>query len=292
MADVSVIIPVFNDPGRLKRCVKALEGSAVDAEIIVVDNGSDGDLRIRPGDFDGVRVGRQGLPGSYAARNHGIAMSSAPILAFTDADCIPAPGWLESGVEAISSPGVDMAGGAVHVFPADPNHPRAAELYDMTHGFPQQGYVEEMGFAATANLFVSRQVFDGVGLFREDLLSGGDREFGQRAAAAGYHITYAGDAVVEHPARSSFAEHGAKVRRVVAGTRDLADLGGDVDPTLFERPWRRFVPPLRAVFRGYSDQSLDRTSWRIRHAYAVAVMHYVRAAAFLRVSRGAVTPRS
>ncbi len=91
---VSVIIPVYNDAGRLRICLAALHKQTYDSdryEIIVIDNGSDpspvmDNLKV---EFDNVVYDQELTPGSYAARNKGITIAKGDVIAFTDADCIP-----------------------------------------------------------------------------------------------------------------------------------------------------------------------------------------------------------
>ncbi|MEM8761253.1 MAG: glycosyltransferase family A protein, partial [Pseudomonadota bacterium] len=103
---ISVIIPVFNDAGGLARCLDALarQTDAAPFEVIVVDNGSDPPLdpATLPA-LPSLRLIRETAPGSYAARNAGIAAARAAILAFTDADCRPRPDWLAAGHAAIDA---------------------------------------------------------------------------------------------------------------------------------------------------------------------------------------------
>jgi glycosyltransferase involved in cell wall biosynthesis len=91
MLQISVIIPHLNQEDFLERCLASLADQTigdVKIEIIVVDNGS----RRLPGDvvgrFPGVRLEQELTPGPGPARNKGIQVSSAPVLAFIDADCI------------------------------------------------------------------------------------------------------------------------------------------------------------------------------------------------------------
>ena len=70
----SVIVPVYNDVVRLRKCLTALVNQDFGEdryEIIVVDNGSDEDVEDCCADeFPGVLFFREEKKGSYAARNH------------------------------------------------------------------------------------------------------------------------------------------------------------------------------------------------------------------------------
>src|SRR5262245_46024865 len=98
---VSVIIPVYNNPDGLRRCLHALEAQTYPKsryEIIVVDNGSDTPPADMVRAFDRVTLLEEAVPSSYAARNRGLAQARGEVIAFTDSDCIPAPDWLAHGV--------------------------------------------------------------------------------------------------------------------------------------------------------------------------------------------------
>lgn len=217
--DTAVIIPHFNDSVRLKRCLDALAGQdyAGRFEVIVVDNGSEQPPQELVESYPFARFARESKPGSYAARNHGLTLTSAPRLAFTDSDCIPQPRWLRAGVQRLDArPEGVVVGGAIEVFPVDEDRPTSVELYDMAFGLRQDAYVE-LGYAATANLFVSRETLDGVGPFNDGLLSSGDWEWTRRAVEAGELLEYAADAVVRHPARRSLKQVLRKARRHAGG---------------------------------------------------------------------------
>lgn len=218
---VSVIIPVFNDEARLVRCLAALEQQTYDAdcyEVVVVDNGSTRDVAGVVGGFAHARSLREVQPGSYAARNTGLAHARGEIIAFTDSDCIPQPDWLSKGVEYLVRAGEPtVVAGHIAVFYNIPSQPTPAELYERVTAFPQQKYVEQYRYGATANVLTWRSVLDAVGPFNSQLKSGGDMEWGQRASGAGYRLIYAPDVIVQHPARSSFAELKQKRVRVTVG---------------------------------------------------------------------------
>lgn len=209
--DVSVVIPVYDDYDTLDVTLRALEQQSYPAngvEVIVVDNGTPRARRRDVDDeYDLVRQISESTQGSYAARNAGVEAAEGELLAFTDADCRPDPDWLTNGIEALEgAPQVGLVGGALEIVTSDDGFnsadgPSAAEVWEMSRGFPQQHYIDDLNFAATANMLTRRAVFEDVGLFNEALLSGGDREWGERVAEAGYELVYEAEALVRHPAR-------------------------------------------------------------------------------------------
>jgi len=222
--DVSVIVPVFNDEIRLHKCIRSLLGQTYTGavEIIVVDNGSPGGLESLKAEFPTVAFLNDERIGSYNARNTGIAHARGEVLAFTDSDCDPTREWLQTGVQALLREGGNtIVGGRIAVFPVNTQRPRISELYDIATGFRQGIYVKWHGSSATGNLLAYRSTFDAVGRFNGRLRSGGDGEWCQRAARAGYRLIYEDGAVIRHPARTTHEEIIARVRRTEAGRRDL-----------------------------------------------------------------------
>ncbi len=218
---VSVIIPVFNDSARLKLCLEALEGQSypADYEVVVVDNGSTENIEEVCRPFKHVIYAHESKPGSYAARNKGIAVAKAEIFAFTDGDCLPRQDWLEKGVGRLMSlSGCGLVGGKVEIFAKDAKNPTAVELYEIAFEFNQKRKVEKLNYSVTANLFTFRSIFTKVGLFNDNMKSLGDREWCNRAVAAGYPLVYADDVVIDHPARSSFSEMISRELRLTGGT--------------------------------------------------------------------------
>jgi GT2 family glycosyltransferase len=218
---VSVVVPVLDGLDDLVRCVDALLAQDYPAdrlEILLVDNGS----AVPPGPRLPVdprlRVLREDRPGSYAARNTGVAAARGEVVAFTDADCTPDREWVRAVVAAlVAEPRADMVGGGIDLdFPAG-RPVTGPEWYEQLHGFPQEQYITELGFAVTANMATWRAVLDRVGGFDQTLPSGGDADFGRRVRAAGLRQRYAPAARVHHPARATWPELRAKQRRVTRG---------------------------------------------------------------------------
>ncbi len=109
----SVIIPAYNAENVLPRCLKALESQTLlqdQYEVIVVDDGSsDGTAEVA--ERAGANVLRLDHLGPAAARNAGAEIARAEILIFTDADCEPAPDFLERLLEPFGAPIISGARG-------------------------------------------------------------------------------------------------------------------------------------------------------------------------------------
>ncbi len=201
---VSVVVPFFGagwtKVERLLASVAAQDYPG-DREIIVIDNNLTPVLV--PGMFaEAVRLLHEPEPGSYAARNAGLRLARGMIIAFTDSDCTCSPNWLTAGAAALAGDrGIGAIGGAVLVAPVGNRPLCLTERYDQFFHMRQAHYVSRMGFAATANLFVRREVIEQVGPFDRRLRSGGDREWCARLQAAGHRLGYCAQAAVHHEPR-------------------------------------------------------------------------------------------
>lgn len=223
MRRISVITPARNASATLPALLDALHAlerpADAELEFILVDDastdGTAGIARDHPAD---VRVLDGAARGPAAARNAAAAVATGEILAFTDADCIPTPGWLVAGLSALDA-GADVVQGAVgpppgmHVGPFD----RTVRVGQMT------------ALYETANLLIRRDLFDRLGGFESWLGTSTAKELGEdvwlgwRAVRSGADVRFEGRAVVHHA--------------VFPGT-----------PWSFatERARRRFFPPLVA----------------------------------------------
>lgn len=287
---VSVIIPVFNDSARLKLCLKALESQNYPAgyEVVVVDNGSTENIAEVCKLFRHAIYAHESKPGSYAARNKGIAVAKAEVFAFTDGDCIPRQDWLKKGVERLMSlSDSGLVGGKVELFAKNPDKPTAIELHESVFAFRQQKTIEEQNYSVTANLFTCRSIFDEVGLFNERLKSGGDREWCNRAVAAGHSLVYADDVVINHPARSSFSAMRNKQLRLAGGTmsRMIKE-----DPSLlyFLRTILRMLYYLpKVLFNFTRRKDLNLSTWqKLKVAYVMSSRRLLHVFGLVRLKLG------
>ena len=288
---ISVVIPVFNDSKRLTACLEALENQTYPKslyEVIVVDNGSTtgeaiGDVVSR---FGQALATYESRPGSYAARNKGISLAQGNVIAFTDADCIPASDWLEKGVaNLVRTPNCGLVAGKIDFFFQNPNQPTVVEFYDSLYALPQKKFIEEHKFGATANLFTFKSVLDQIGLFDDNLKSGGDQQWGMRVFLAGYQQIYADDACVAHPARDSYRQLYNKFIRVAGGMHDLKKEKDHSFIALIVDLAKISKPPLRTIFRILSgkgvwpwcDQTINGVVNRIELIFVVLSVQHVMA---------------
>lgn len=239
MIEVSVIVPYYGERAALESCLHALGRQTLDREmieVIVVNNDPDRKLVLEGGiSCPNVIVVEEHRPGSYAARNRGVGVARGCWLAFTDADCVPDERWLEAGLRHVARH--DPLGG--HIQLVGKNSHALAELYDLTFGLNQKSYVEKGGFAATANMIVSRATFDRVGPFDARLRSSGDLEWSKRSARCGHPVAYCPEAIVAHPTRTTVRQIVRKALRVHGGL------------FMVSRHLQVELPP--GVFRGFVD---------------------------------------
>ena len=272
---VTVVVPVHGDRGELRGTTRALAAQDYPGplDVVLVDNGDNVDLERSAGVLPSVQLVRESTPGSYAARNAALAVAAGEVLAFTDADCLPEPGWLREGVAAlVAQEQPAFVGGAVRLFARDPERPTLAELWDVLNFLQQEDYVRTQGWAATANMVTLRSTFERVGAFDERLRSGGDREWGERASRLGVRAVYCPQAVVRHPARARMAELQGKARRVARGDVENRRRSGRpaFDPGVVRASLN---PSPRSTFRRSAD--LPHPSPRNRARY-VAVALWMR----------------
>lgn len=261
--EVAVIIPVYNDGDRLALCLEALEKQTLATSrfhIVAVDNGSSTPPTHLVGRYSNFTLLHESKPGSYSARNRALANIKADYYAFTDADCIPSPQWLEQAIKILTQPDVDAVGGAVSIFCEHPQAPSIIEILDVIKAFPQQTYVETQHFAVTANLSMRAAALEKIGRFNDALKSGGDKEWCRRLHAAGGKLVYSDSAEVYHPARATLDEHKTKVRRVIHGAYARRKSDANTSAYMgFRNILMGLMPPIRKariIWSQFNNQSM------------------------------------
>jgi glycosyltransferase involved in cell wall biosynthesis len=191
---VSVIVAARDAARTLPRTLAALADQVVAGghEVVVVDDRSgDETAAIARAAGLGPVITSPGV-GPAAARNAGARLASAPLLAFTDADCFPTPGWLAAGVAGLGR--AELVQGAVGPDPAAQLGPFDRSLW----------VTGDRGVYQTANLFIGRALFEQLGGFESWLGPPSGKELGEdvllgwSARRAGARAIFLPGAVVHH----------------------------------------------------------------------------------------------
>ena len=201
---VSVVIPAYNAEQALPRCLSALEHQTLPQEqyeVIVVDDGSE-DATAEVAKAQGARVLKQDHMGPAAARNAGAELARADIIVFTDADCEPAPDFLERLIEPFDAPVVSGARGVYRTqqksLVARFVQLEYEERYQRIAKVQQEGGVIDA--LDTSYAAYRREVFLEAGGFDTHYLDAAveDHELSFRLAHAGHVFRFAPEAAVYH----------------------------------------------------------------------------------------------
>src|SRR5512142_2715346 len=185
---LAVVVPAHlgsaAQEAQLDRCVAAAAQAEVE-RIVVVDDGSPRPVRLARA---GVEVVRRAAPGgAAAARNVGVARAlalGAELVLFTDADCVPEPGWAAAHARFLSETAHAAAGGVTRAL--------GDTLLDRFHDFagtlngrwrlPERAVLL---FAPTCNLAVRAAALRRVRFDARFPHAGEDVDFCLRLGAAG-----------------------------------------------------------------------------------------------------------
>lgn len=213
MPAISVILCTRNRADHLARALTRLEGlplDGVDFELVIVDNGSTDQTAPLIREF--ARHARwpvvschEPQAGLGRARNCGIKAASSDILVFTDDDCYFDADYFQRLPTLFKADLYGYGGG--QIIPCNPeDDERIATLrLERPDVIPPYSYCLKPGRIQGANLVFRRDVFDHVGLFREDMGAGTpfpceDIEMACRASNGGY-------AGILHPGLKVFHDH-------------------------------------------------------------------------------------
>lgn len=201
---VSVVVPTYNRPDLLERCLFSLLMQSLPAEeyeILVCDDGpseaAEAVVRSVLENADRL-VAVHYLPvtasqGPAGARNVGWRNAKAPVIAFTDDDTLPSAQWLQSGLNALVA-GVDAVTGSIQM-------PLPERFSDYERDAAR---LEEAEFV-TANCFLRRDVLQSVGGFDERYTRAWreDSDLHFALLQGGYRIVHDPRALVVHPLREA-----------------------------------------------------------------------------------------
>ena len=170
LTKIAVVIPTYNFAGGLERAISsALHQSRPPSEVIVVDDGSTDDTRSAVRQFGGsVRYVYQPNSGAAAARNRGVAESTAEWIAFLDHDDT----WVREKLE-LQSRAIEEARGCAFSYTGLVSHREGASSVIVPPApnqlMPRLRYSNVLG--PTSTYMVMRTAFWAVGGFTEALRS-------------------------------------------------------------------------------------------------------------------------
>jgi GT2 family glycosyltransferase len=232
----SVVIPTFNRPLALQRCLRALcrQSYAEPFELIVVNDGGSAlpDFPMPPRESVRLLLLHQPNSGPAAARNLGAGHAKGKFLAFTDDDCEPSVDWLDELSRNLRADPLAMVGGrSVNALAGNSCSAASQLLIDFLYAFYVRDGLPQ--FFTSNNIAVARGAFTDIGRFDEHfpLPAAEDREFCARWRTAGRRAIYAPGAVIHHyhdltPTRF-FLQHFQYGRGACQFRRRRAQLSGE-----------------------------------------------------------------
>ncbi|HUR76470.1 MAG TPA: glycosyltransferase [Acidimicrobiales bacterium] len=203
---ISVVVPTVDRVALLERTLRGLAAQDAEGfEAIVVHDGDAAIVGLLDHWQDRLPLRALHIAerGAVAKRNAGWRAASAPLIAFTDDDCEPAPGWLKAALAAFDDgdPRVDLVQGRVDTHPEDAHvdglFKRSVEVHQHYEGYPN------------ANLIYRRRALERVGGY-DDAYWGAseDSDLAFRVIETGGEVRYVDDAVVWHAVRPvGFFDH-------------------------------------------------------------------------------------
>lgn len=280
---VSVVVPVYNDPDGIEATLDSLTNQTCRDEayeIIVVDNDSTDET---PSVIESFASAHQRIvpkrqteiQSSYAARNRGIECASGTVIAFIDADMWVEEDWIESISRTAGREGYDYFGCNVEIKPVN-QPPTLAERYNIATGFPVEKYVQQSNFAPTCCLVTRASVFEEVGTFDERLISSGDKEFGKRVHENDISQQFVPEITMYHPARKSLSDLCNKAFRIGRGRAQLRNFHDD---SSFEKVSlldpKHVLPPIpHRFYRNFSVEDFSRYELAILYMYSYLIILY------------------
>jgi glycosyltransferase involved in cell wall biosynthesis len=206
---ISIIIPTFNRPQSIKRCVESIRNNNFkDYEVIVVSDGKDFDndsifynwkknKRIKY-----IRAKHRG-PGS--ARNEGIKIAKGEIVVFLDDDCVVSDNWIKNIYEEHrKNPQIDAIVGNIKQM-------NRGAISDHLHEFEPENYFmwknnQKISPIKVNNVSYKHRVIQILKKFVPELKTAEDVEWNSRFTKKNMHAIYSKNIEITHEYRTTLKE--------------------------------------------------------------------------------------
>ena len=203
--DVTVVIPVRDNPFGIARLIEALRG----LRVVIVDDGSatpvlESDFATIHSDTRILRHTRS--KGPAAARNAGLRVCDTDFVAFLDSDVVPRRGWLEALLGHFCDPAVALVAPRIVALHRSDS---LVARYEAVRSSLDLGLREApvvpfgtVSYVPSAAIICRRRALLEVGGFDESLESGEDVDLCWRLNEAGARLRYEPIATVAHDHRT------------------------------------------------------------------------------------------
>ena len=175
----------------------------------------------------------------YDARNLGISAAKGDVIAFLDAKSEPESSWLDNGIDLIKQHSTGVLAGKYEV------HPVSNKLEDQIYGLLYLNNLKNTNKnygTTTGNLFVTKKVFDKLGSFKSDFISGNDIEWTKRYLAIYKKPILYGETVVVRYIGQSYDEVVTSIKKYSKGIVNLKRNTGNSKMQTFYSGLSYFLP--------------------------------------------------
>ena len=213
-------------------------------EVLVVDSGTDGCDAFLRDQYPEVRLLHSSVrlrPGP--ARNRGVEHALGRVISFLPDDGVPRHDWLRHRLD-LHQKGFDAVGGAITNGRSDSYVASSNHMLEYSSLLPRDDLLRAQEIPHC--LSFSRHVFEVVGHYPEDTVTGEDTLFNRRCVEAGISFGFSAEIQMEHIGLTSFAatlRHAANHGQGLMQCTRRHELGSSIgDPaTLREAAWRALV---------------------------------------------------
>lgn len=206
MVDFSLIIPTYNRPLRLKKCLSSLTNLDYPLdklEVVIIDDGSPQLLQPIIDEFRqqiNLTYFKQKNSGPATARNKGADIAKNKYLVFTDDDCEVDPQWLNSFANILHQyPDAVLGGYTINKLTDNIYSQTSQDLVDYLYSYYNNSH-QKSKFFTSNNLVISNSIFNQLNGFDTTfpLAAAEDRELCDRIYDQGYQMIYVPEAIIYH----------------------------------------------------------------------------------------------